>query len=221
MSFAFYPNENLDRSEDGNDHQDIESLEGEGGLFGRVPGGHQVGAANRSQGEARDGSGQDQCQPLGDQGLPLERQGQAQARGGLGQARGGQVPRSARQAPGLLGMLGCKPSHVSLAASAASASVIPISGYFGTQKCQAVKINARRVICSKVARGAHGSRDYAHHQEAATKAIPYPYPFASPKHFHAKNAEGEASNKYANLQSEYTGNLAKSRPSKGVWMPGT
>jgi hypothetical protein len=52
----------------------------------------------------------------------LERQGQAQARGGLGQAQGGQVPRSARQAPGLLGMLGCKPSHVSLAASAASAS---------------------------------------------------------------------------------------------------
>jgi hypothetical protein len=29
------------------------------------------------------------------------------------------------------------------------------------------------------------------------------------KHFHAKNAEGEASNKYANLQSEYAGNLAK------------
>jgi hypothetical protein len=29
------------------------------------------------------------------------------------------------------------------------------------------------------------------------------------KHFHAKNAEGDASNKYANLQSEYAGNLAK------------
>jgi len=29
------------------------------------------------------------------------------------------------------------------------------------------------------------------------------------KHFHAKNAEGEASNKYANLQSEYAGDLAK------------
>ncbi len=71
---------------------------------------------------------------MGDQGLPLERQGQAQARGGLGQAQGGQVPRSARQAPGLLGMLGCKPPHVSLAASAASASVIPISGYFGMIK---------------------------------------------------------------------------------------
>jgi hypothetical protein len=114
--------------------KDIESLGGERGLFGRVPGGPQVGTANRSQGQAHDGPGQDQDRPLGDQGLPLERQGQAQARGGLGQARGGQVPRSARQAPGLLGMLGCKPSHVSLAASAASASVIPISGYFGMIK---------------------------------------------------------------------------------------
>ena len=35
------------------------------------------------------------------------------------------------------------------------------------------------------------------------------YPFALAKHFHAKNAEGEASNKYANLQSKYAGNLAK------------
>jgi hypothetical protein len=29
------------------------------------------------------------------------------------------------------------------------------------------------------------------------------------KHSHAKNAEGETSNKYANLQSKYAGNLAK------------
>jgi len=96
---------------------------------------------------------------------------------------------------------------VSLAVSAASASVIPTSGYFGSQKRLAFEINARRVICPKNARGAHGSRDYAHHQEAATKTIPYP--FASAKHFHATNAEGAASNKYANLQSEYAGNLAK------------
>ncbi len=179
-------------SEDGNDHQDIDSLGGgERGLFGRVPGKPQVGAANRSQ-----------SQPLGDQGLPLERQGQAQARGGLGQAQGGQVPRSVGQAPDLLGMLGGIPSHVSLAASAASASVIPISGYYGTQQHQAVEINARWVICPKHACGDHGSRDYACHQEAAIKAIPS-------KHFHAKNAEGEALNKYANLESEQAGNLAK------------
>ena len=53
-----------------NDSQDIESLGDEGGLFGRVPGGPQVGAANRSQGQAHDGPGQDQGRPLGDQGLP-------------------------------------------------------------------------------------------------------------------------------------------------------
>jgi hypothetical protein len=95
------------------------------------------------------------------------------------------------------------PFHVSLAASAASASVVPTGGYFGTQKREAIEINARRVICPKHARVAHGSRDYAHHQEAANKALPYP--FASAKHFHATNAEGEALNKkYANLQSKHT-----------------
>jgi hypothetical protein len=207
MSFEFDPNKNPDRSEDGNNPQDIKSLGGEGGLYGRVSGRPQVGAANRSHGQAHDGPGQDQGLPLDDHGLPLERQGQAQAHGGLGQAQGGQVPRSARQAEVLLGMLGRIPSHVSVDASAASTSVIPISEYFGTQKRQAIEINARRVICPKHACGAHGSRDYARHQEAATKALPYP--FASAKHFHAKNAEGEASNKYANLQSKYAGNLAK------------
>ncbi len=55
--------------------------------------------------------------------------------------------------------------------------------------------------------GSHDSHDYARLQEAATKALPYP--FALAKHFHAKYAEGEASNKYANLQSKYAGNFAK------------
>jgi hypothetical protein len=193
MSFEFDTLENIDRSAGWQQPQDIESLGGEGGLFGRVPGRPQVGTTNRSQGQAHDGPGQDQGRPLGDQGLPLERQGQAQARGGLGKARGGQVPRSAGQAPGLLDMLGRIPFQVSLAVSTASASVIPISGYFGTQKRQAIEINARRVICPKHARVAHDSRDYAHHQEAANKALPYP--FALAKHFCAKNSEGEASNK--------------------------
>ena len=90
MSFEFDPLENIGRSEDGNDPQDIDSLGGgEGGLFGGVPGKPQVGATNQSQG-----------QPLGDQGLPLGRQGQAQAHGGLGQAQLGQASWSARQAPG-------------------------------------------------------------------------------------------------------------------------
>jgi hypothetical protein len=106
MSFEFDSLENIDRSEDGNDPQDIDSLGGgEGGLFGRVLGKPQVGATNQSQG-----------QPLGDQDLSLGRQGQAQACCGLGQAQGGQAPWSARQAPGLLGMLGRVPSQMSLAA---------------------------------------------------------------------------------------------------------
>jgi hypothetical protein len=48
MSFEFDPLENIDGSEDGNNPQDIESLGGERGLFCRVPGGPQVGTANRS-----------------------------------------------------------------------------------------------------------------------------------------------------------------------------
>ena len=115
MSFEFNPNKNLDRSEYDKDpqdddrlggergpfgrgvpgtpqvvgacnHQDNVSLGGDGGLFDRVPGGSQVGAANRSQGQAQDCPGQDQGLPFGDQGLPLERQGQDLARGGLCQA---------------------------------------------------------------------------------------------------------------------------------------
>ena len=88
MSFVFDPNENIDRAEDDNDPQDMESYVGGEGLYGRVPGGSQVGAANRSQGQAHVGPDQDRGRPLGDQGLPI-RLGQAQARGGLGQARGG------------------------------------------------------------------------------------------------------------------------------------
>ena len=152
MSFDFDPNLNIDREEDDNAPQDDDGLAGGEELYGRVPGGPQVGAAR------------------------------AQAHGGVGQARGGPaLPRNAGQAPSLQGTLGRAPSHLSLAASAASASVIPTSGYFGSQKRHAVEINARRVICPKHARGAHGSRDYARHQEAVTKAIPYP--FASAKHF--------------------------------------
>jgi hypothetical protein len=86
-------------------------------------------------------------------------------------------------------------------------SVIAMSGYFGATRRPATEINARQVICPKSAQGVLGSRDYTRHQEAATKALPLN--FASAKHFHAKNAEGESSNKYANLQSKYAGNLAK------------
>ena len=66
MSFDFDPNNNNDRAEADNDPEDVASYLGGEGLFGRVPGGPQVGAANRSQGH-----------PFGDQGLPI-RLGQAQ-----------------------------------------------------------------------------------------------------------------------------------------------
>jgi hypothetical protein len=100
------------------------------------------------------------------------------------------------------------PSHVSVASNASHAtSIVATSSYFGTTQRSPAEINARQVICPKNARGVLGSCDYSRHQEAATKALPHI--FASAKHFHAKNSEGEASNKYANLQSEYAGNLAK------------
>ncbi len=83
MSFDFDPNENIDRVEDDNDPQDIESLVGGEGLYGRVPGRPQVGAI-----DPRD---KPMVANLGDQGLPLGRQGQAQAHGGVGQAQGGQA----------------------------------------------------------------------------------------------------------------------------------
>jgi hypothetical protein len=47
------------------------------------------------------------------------------------------------------------------------------------------------------------SQDFAQHQEATTKDLPLA------KHFHTKNVEGDASNKYTNLQSKYAGNFAK------------
>jgi hypothetical protein len=53
------------------------------------------------------------------------------------------------------------------------------------------------------------------HQEDATKALPHLY--ASAKHSHAMNAKGESSNKYANLQSKYVGNLAKIKTLNATW----
>ena len=99
---------------------------GKGGIFGQVPGGFQAGSTDRPQSQAPGGPGQSQGHPLGldDQGqaqgqaFHVDRQGQAQfcAHGGLGQAQGGHALGSARQASGLLGMIGLGgiPSHVSL-----------------------------------------------------------------------------------------------------------
>jgi hypothetical protein len=53
-----------------------------------------------------------------------------------------------------------------------STSVVATSGYFGAFCRSMAEINASLVICTKNALGAHGSRDYSCHQEAASKALP-------------------------------------------------
>jgi hypothetical protein len=106
------------------------------------------------------------------------------------------------------GPQGRVPFTCEIASDASQATtVVATSSYFGNTRRSPAEINARRVVCPKNARGILGSCDYSHHQEAATKALPHI--FAIAKHFHAKNSEGEASNRYANLQSEYAGNLSK------------
>jgi hypothetical protein len=100
------------------------------------------------------------------------------------------------------------PSHLSVGSNDTLAtSVVATSRYFGYTHQTPNEINANQVICPKTACRAHGSCNYSHHQETVTRALPHI--FASAKHFHAKNSEGEALNKYANLQPEYAGNLAK------------
>ena len=86
------------------------------------------------------------------------------------------------------GLQGQVPSHVSVALDATS--VIATSKYFGIiNRMSTAVINAWRVICPKDARRAPGSRDFARHQESATKALPHI--FVSAKHFHTKNSNGE------------------------------
>ncbi len=98
-------------------------------------------------------------------------------------------------------------SHVSVGSIHTQAtSVVATCRYFGSTRWTPTEINARRVIFPKTACGAHGSRNYSRHQEAATCALPH---YALAKYFHAKNAEGEASNKYAKLLSKYASKLAK------------
>jgi hypothetical protein len=68
-------------------------------------------------------------------------------------------------------------------------------------------ISARKVICPKNKRGAQGSRDYSWHHEATTAALPELFGMA--KRYRTKNADGELSYKYKDIQSEYVGNLDK------------
>ncbi len=97
----------------------------------------------------------------------------------------------------LPGNIGHVTSHVSVGSIHTQAtSVVATCRYFGSTCWTPTEINARRVIFPKTACGAHGSCNCSRHQEAATCALPH---YALAKYFHVKNAEGEASNKYAKL----------------------
>ena len=81
--------------------------------------------------------------------------------------------------------------------------------YFGraTPRTQE-EILARKVICLKADRGANGSRERDNHHRDATAALAQK--FGAAAHWVPRNAKGESeSAKYADLQSEYVGNLAK------------
>ncbi len=117
---------------------------------------------------------------------------------------------------GLNGVL----SHVSVAASAASATVMPTCRYFGTTHHLAAELNAHQVICPKHARGAHGSRDYAHHQEAATKALPNPLLWQSTSMLRMQKGKPQTSMQISSQNTQ--GILLRSKkPSSNVWMHGT
>jgi hypothetical protein len=68
-------------------------------------------------------------------------------------------------------------------------------------------ISSRKVICPKNAHGVQGLCDYSQHHEATTAALPKL--FGTAKHYRTKNADGELSYKYMDIQSEYVGNLDK------------
>ncbi len=93
-------------------------------------------------------------------------------------------------------------------ASAGSRSIIPMGNYFDdTTRRSRRMVSARKVVCPKGKRGDQGSCDYSRHHSAATAAIPEL--FGAAKHFRTKNADGELSYKYKDIQSEYVGNLDK------------
>jgi hypothetical protein len=106
----------------------------------------------------------------------------------------------------------CVPSIVQTggAGSISSRSVVATGNYFDeTARRSRHVISARKVICPKNKCGVQGLRDYSWHHEAATSALPEL--FGVVKHYRTKNADGELSYKYKDIQSEYVGNLDKLR----------
>jgi hypothetical protein len=68
-------------------------------------------------------------------------------------------------------------------------------------------VSAWKVVCPKEICGAQGLRNYSCHHLAATAALPEL--FCAAKHFCIKNADGELSYKYKDIQSKCVGNLDK------------
>jgi hypothetical protein len=119
----------------------------------------------------------------------------ARARGGAGASHALHGRRSAARVPSVVQTGG--------AGSISSHSVVATGNYFNeTAQHSCHVISARKVICPKNAHGVQGLCDYSWHHEATTAALPK-------KHYHTKNADGELSYKYKDIQSEYVGNLDK------------
>jgi hypothetical protein len=112
----------------------------------------------------------------------------------------------------------CVPSIVRTggAGSISSCSVVATGNYFDeTARRSCHVISARKVICPKNKRGVQGSCDYSWHHEAATAALPKLFGVA--KHYRTKNADGELSYKYKDIQSDYFVNLDKLRLFRKAW----
>jgi hypothetical protein len=124
----------------------------------------------------------------------------ASTRGGAGASHALHGRRSAAPVPSVVRTGG--------AGSISSRSVVATGNYFNeTARRSRHVISARKVIFPNNAHGVQGSRDYSWHHEATTAVLPEL--FGAAKHYCTKNADGELSYKYKDIQSEYVGNLDK------------
>jgi hypothetical protein len=124
----------------------------------------------------------------------------ANARGGAGASHASHNSCSAACVPSII--------RTGVAGSISSHSVVATGNYFDeTARRSRHVISARKVICPKNKHGVQGLCDYSWHHEAAAAALPEL--FGTAKHYRTKNADGELSYKYKDIQSEYVGNLDK------------
>ncbi len=95
-------------------------------------------------------------------------------------------------------------------------SVIATGNYFDeTARPSCHVTSAQKVVCPNDKHRAQRLHDYCWHQAATTAALPDLFGMA--KHFHTKNADGELSYKYKDIQSEYVRNLNKLKFFGNAW----